>query len=173
MYSIGASSRSPSPMTMVPSIGTESISLRIASTATASDLCRSPWPIVVAHAIAACSTTRRKSSERSESSIGRQLAASRPVGPVAEEVVGLHQFVDFTCPFVNHRTLAVAIEPPDGILVGVAVGTMDLHRIAGRALGGHGREPLRQPRFARVAAPDVLQPAGAHPQQARRLIVGL
>ena len=33
-------------MTMVPSIGSESISLRIASTATWSDLCRSPCPIV-------------------------------------------------------------------------------------------------------------------------------
>ena len=33
MYSIGAASRSPSPMTMVPSIGTESIVRRIASTA--------------------------------------------------------------------------------------------------------------------------------------------
>jgi hypothetical protein len=33
MYSIGASSRSPSPMTIVPSIGTVSSSLRIASTA--------------------------------------------------------------------------------------------------------------------------------------------
>src|SRR6266550_2101915 len=160
-------------MTIVPSIGTKSISLRIASTATASDLCRSPCPIVVAHAMAACSTTRRKSSERSESSIGRQLAASGPVGPVTEDVVGLHQFVDFTRPFVNHRTLAVAIEPSDGILVGVAVGAVNLHGVAGGALGGHGREPLRQPRLARVAAPDVLQPAGAHPEQARRLIVGL
>jgi acetyl-CoA carboxylase biotin carboxyl carrier protein len=34
MYSIGASSRSPSPMTMVPSIGTVSMTARIASTAT-------------------------------------------------------------------------------------------------------------------------------------------
>src|ERR1043166_1594337 len=57
-------------MTMVPSMASKSISLRIASTATASDLCRSPCPIVDAHATAACSTTRRKSRERSESSIG-------------------------------------------------------------------------------------------------------
>ena len=40
--------------------------LRMASTAAWSDLWRSPWPIVWAQAIAACSTTRRKSSERSE-----------------------------------------------------------------------------------------------------------
>ncbi len=67
MYSIGASSRSPSPMTIVPSIGTVSITFRIASTATWSDLWRSPCPIVCAQAMAACSTTRRKSSDRSES----------------------------------------------------------------------------------------------------------
>ena len=67
MYSIGASSRSPSPITIVPSIGTVSITRRIASTATWSDLWRSPCPIVWAQAMAACSTTRRNSSERSES----------------------------------------------------------------------------------------------------------
>ena len=67
MYSIGASSRSPSPMTIVPSIGTVSISRRIASTATWSEPWRSPWPIVWAQAMAACSTTRRNSRERSDS----------------------------------------------------------------------------------------------------------
>src|SRR6266436_6062792 len=61
MYSIGASSRSPSPMTMVPSISTASMVLRIASTATSSALCRSPNPIVRAAAIAPFSTTRRNS----------------------------------------------------------------------------------------------------------------
>src|SRR5207253_7255021 len=61
MYSIGASSRSPSPITIVPSISTESIVLRIASTATSSAWCRSPNPIVRAAAIAAFSTTRKKS----------------------------------------------------------------------------------------------------------------
>src|SRR4051812_14697779 len=94
-------------MTIVPSIGTVSITSRIASTATWSDRCRSPWPIVWAHAIAACSTTRRNSRERSESislptfefrllssSIGWQLAADRPVGAIAEQIVGLHHLVD-------------------------------------------------------------------------------
>src|SRR5216684_807001 len=61
MYSIGASSRSPSPITIVPSISTESIVLRMASTATSSAWCRSPYPIVRAAAIAAFSTTRKKS----------------------------------------------------------------------------------------------------------------
>src|ERR1044071_1674093 len=152
-------------MTMVPLIGTESISFRIASTATASDLCRSPCPIVIAHAIAACSTTRRKSSERSESSIRRELAAGRTIRPIAKQVVGLHQLVNLTCPFVDHCTLAIAVEPADGVLVGVAVGAMDLHGVAGGALGGHGRKPFREPSLARVAAADVLEPACAHPQQ--------
>ena len=61
IYNIGASSRSPSPITTVPSISTESIVLRMASTATSSALCRSPNPIVRAAAIAAFSTTRKKS----------------------------------------------------------------------------------------------------------------
>ena len=46
MNSIGASSRSPSPMTMVPSMSTVSMSLRMASTATWSEYFRSPWPMV-------------------------------------------------------------------------------------------------------------------------------
>src|SRR5690349_20121213 len=61
IYSIGASSRSPSPITIVPSICTASIVLRMASTATSSALCRSPKPIVRAAAIAPFSTTRRNS----------------------------------------------------------------------------------------------------------------
>src|SRR6185436_15156148 len=154
-------------MTMVPAIGSESISWRMASTATASDLCRWPCPIVCAQAMAACSVTRRKSSERSESSIGRQLAPRGVVRPVAEQVVGLHQLVNFTRAFVNHRAFAVAIEAPDRVLVRVAVGAVNLHRVRCRALRCDGREPLRQPGLARVAAAEVLQPPGAHPQQAR------
>src|SRR5258705_2108172 len=159
-------------MTMVPLMGTESISRRIASTATASDLCRSPCPIVVAHAMAACSVTRRKSSERSESSMGRKLAAGRPVRPVAKQVIGLHQLVNFTRAFVNHRALAVAIDPPDRILVRIAVGAMNLHRVRCRPLGRDGREPLGETGLAGVAAAEVLEPARAHPQEARRLVVG-
>src|SRR3954466_554393 len=103
-------------MTMVPSIGTVSSASRIASTAAWSDLGRSPWPIVCAQAIAACSTTRRNSRERSESiltfdfslsCVSRQLAAGRTVGPVAEQVIGLHQFVNLPCAFVDDRALAV------------------------------------------------------------------
>src|ERR1700751_5904428 len=58
---MGASSRSPSPMTMVPSICTASMVLRIASTASSSALWRSPNPMVRAAAIAPFSTTRKNS----------------------------------------------------------------------------------------------------------------
>src|SRR4051812_46872816 len=67
MYSIGASSRSPSPMTMVPRIGTVSMVRRMASTATWSACFRSPCPMVCAEAIAASSTTRTNSSASSNS----------------------------------------------------------------------------------------------------------
>src|SRR5438093_10480967 len=108
-------------MTIVPSIGTVSITWRMASTATRSALCRSPWPIVCAHAIAACSTTRRNSSERSESMlrrfrdvmIRRQLAARGTIGAIAEQVVGLHDLVNLARAFVDDRAFAVAEEPPD------------------------------------------------------------
>src|SRR5713226_3492733 len=67
MKSIGASSRSPSPITIRPRIGTESITSRMASTATSSEYFRSPWPIVRAAAIAAASVTRKKSRDSSRS----------------------------------------------------------------------------------------------------------
>src|SRR5678815_6196190 len=172
MYSIGASSRSPSPITIVPSIGTVSMTRRIASTATASDLCLSPCPIVWAHATAASSTTRRKSSERSESSIGRQLAAGWTVCPVAKQVIGLHQFVNLTRAFVDHCTFAVAIKTPYGVLVGVTIRAVNLHGIRRCALRSNGCEPFRKPRFFRVAPADVLQPSRAHPEEPRRLIIG-
>ena len=78
MNSIGASSRSPSPITMVPLMGTESSSRRIAVTAAWSALVPSPCPIVCAQAMAACSTTRRNSSERSASMAVRYLVTVCP-----------------------------------------------------------------------------------------------
>ena len=65
MYSMGASSRSPSPMTMVPSMARVSRQRRIASTAAWSEMLGSPIPMVRADAMAASSTTRSISSERS------------------------------------------------------------------------------------------------------------
>src|ERR1022692_1414063 len=66
---MGASSRSPSPMTMVPRIGTESMVLRMDSVATRSECLRSPIPMVCAQAIAASSTTRKNPRESSCSTI--------------------------------------------------------------------------------------------------------
>src|SRR4029453_6299940 len=103
--------------------------------------------------MAASSTTRRKSSERSESSIGRQLAAGWPVGPVAQDVIGLHQFVNLTRAFVDHRPLAVAIKTPHGVLVRVAIRAVNLHGIRRCALRRNSREPFREARFLRIAPP--------------------
>src|SRR5262249_44101028 len=148
-------------------------------------LCASPSPIVCAHAIAACSTTRRKSRDRSEFTdslhppvgptllVRRQFATRRLVLPVAEDVVGLHQLVDLARALVDDRALAVAVEAARGVFVGIAVRAVDLHAVAGGALGRDRREPLREPRLARVAAPLVLQEPRAHPQEPRRLVVAL
>src|SRR5438270_5465192 len=61
MYSIGASSRSPSPMTMVPRMLSWLNALRIASTAAWSARCSSPRPITRAEAIDAASVSRMAS----------------------------------------------------------------------------------------------------------------
>ena len=58
MNSIGASSRSPSPMTIVPRAGTRSKAERIALTAAASADIPSPRPICAEAEIAAASVTR-------------------------------------------------------------------------------------------------------------------
>ena len=58
MYSIGASSRSPSPITIVPAMSVSSIVRRIASVAARSASTRSPRPMNRADAIAAASVTR-------------------------------------------------------------------------------------------------------------------
>src|SRR5829696_8520995 len=114
-------------------------------------MCRSPCPMVWAHATAACSTTRRNSSERSDSMVcrgaclaatvsvrmgsafvGRQFTPKRLVLPEAENVIRLHQGMYLARAFVDHRAFAVAIEPSDRVLVGISVGTVHLHGIAGR-----------------------------------------
>src|SRR5262245_44574671 len=105
--------------------------------------------------------------------IWRQLAAGWPIDAVAQHIVGLHQLVNLTGAFIDHRALAVAIEPAGRIFVRIAIGTMDLHAVAGRSLRSNGREPFRESCLARVAPSDVLQPSRPQPEQARRLIVGL
>ena len=66
MNSIGASSLSPSPMATLPSNGTLSKVLRIASTAASSAAILSPLPRHFALAMAAMSTASRKWFERSD-----------------------------------------------------------------------------------------------------------
>src|SRR5262249_7266178 len=134
--------------------------------------------------MAACSTTRRNSSERSESicrpplrclrrlAIRRQFATRGPVRSIAEQIVGLHDFVNLARAFVDDRALAVAEEAPDRILVGIAVRAVNLDGVASRTLGRDGREPLRQPGLAGVAQTLVLEPARSDPEQPRGLIVG-
>ena len=65
MYSIGASSRSPSPMTIRPAKSISSIVRRIASVAAASASSFWPRPMNRADSIAAASVTRIISSARS------------------------------------------------------------------------------------------------------------
>src|SRR3546814_20038605 len=67
LYSIGAPSRSPSPITTVPSIYRVLNAARIASTAAASAAFSSPRPISFAAATAAASVTRTISSTSTRS----------------------------------------------------------------------------------------------------------
>src|SRR5689334_18863251 len=154
-------------MTIVPSIGTVSSVRRMAVTAASSDLWRSPCPMVWPAAMAACSTTRRNSSERSAfiwasapggncGFVGRQFAACRAIRPRSEQIIRLHDLVNLARALVDHRALAVAIETADRILVRVAVRAMHLHRVTGGAFRGDGREPLGETSLARVAAAFVL-----------------
>ena len=77
MYSIGASSRSPSPMTTTPWMGKASKARRIASTAAWSERCFSPRPINRAAAMAAISVTRTTSSARLRSIMALPLGTAR------------------------------------------------------------------------------------------------
>src|SRR5436190_14870530 len=183
MKSMGASSRSPSPITIVPSMSTVSISLRMASTATWSAYLRSPWPMVRAAAMAARSTTLTNSRGRSSGIIwrppslrssggpGGQVHPPRLVLAVAEGVVGLHDLVDLAGSFVDHRGLGVAEEAAGRILVGESVASVDLHAVGGGPLALHGGEPLGEGGLAGVAPPLVLQPARPKPEQARGVVV--
>src|SRR6184192_1449616 len=75
---MGASSRSPSPMTTVPRVAIASISLRIDSVATWSACRRSPCPIVRAQATAATSHTRRKSRDSRSTFTAMTSPRARP-----------------------------------------------------------------------------------------------
>src|SRR5262249_24273054 len=92
-----------------------------------------------------------------------QLASSRSLDAVPEGVIGLHQFVNFTRPFVNRCALAVAIEATNRVFVLIPVGAVNLDRVACRPLRSHRGTPLGQPGLARVAPATILQPARAQP----------
>src|SRR5881628_2085418 len=89
MKSIGASSRSPSPMTTVPRMAIASISLRIDSVATWSECRRSPCPMVRAQATAATSHTRRKSRD-SRSTFTAMASPRAPPGSLRLAGVDVH-----------------------------------------------------------------------------------
>ncbi len=90
MYSIGARSRSPSPMTIVPAMSVSSIALRIASTAARSASSRSPRPMNRAEAIAAASVTRTISSA-SSCSIEPRPVSTRMQGHAEDEASALQR----------------------------------------------------------------------------------
>ncbi len=75
LKSIGASSFSPSPITTMPSIETESRTKRIASTAAPSAAILSPRPTQRAAASAAASVTRTSSSARLRSGFAWEFSA--------------------------------------------------------------------------------------------------
>ena len=82
MYSIGASSRSPSPITITPEMSSSFSAVRMASTATWSAAFSSPQPARRSAAMAAASVTRAASSAR--------FRSSEPRGPgAAVEVMGV------------------------------------------------------------------------------------
>src|SRR5687768_11152443 len=103
----------------------------------------------------------------------RKLATERLVGTIAEHVVSLHQFVNFARALVDDGAFRVSIKASDGVLIGVSVGAVYLHRIRCGTFGCDGRKPFRQAGLTRIALADILEPCRAEPQQSRRLIIRL
>src|SRR5579859_7429849 len=152
---MGASSRSPSPMTMVPFIGTESMVCRMASVATWSECLRSPWPMVLAEAMAASSTTRTNSSASSNSSRAARLPFfltpcvvvairfSWSEGVEAGDLRADDERVDVVRALIRLHRLQVHHVAHDGVVVGHAIGAEDVARQP-RALQRHADVvPLR------------------------------
>ena len=90
-------------------------------------------------------------------------AARRSVRSVAEQVVGLHDLVDFARALVNDRALAIAIEAPDRVFVRVAIGAMNLHGVTSRPLGGDRGNHFANPVSRVLRRPSFFsQPARCH-----------
>src|SRR5436309_10604258 len=141
---MGASSRSPSPMTIVPRMGTVSITRRIASTATWSACLRSPWPMVWADAIAASSTTRTNSNASSNSSALEKaslvfavtfvcvaMPAPRLESVNPSNVRTDNQRMDVVRSFVGLHGFQVHHVAHDGVIVADAIRAQDIARDAG------------------------------------------
>src|SRR5579872_2864030 len=116
LNSIGALSFSPSPMTTMPCIDTELISIRIALTAAPSAPILSPRPTQRAAAIAAASVTRASSSARLRSGAaiaGCRRSGSRFMPPILRvRVLGLregHYDLLFYPPLVLQRLQGEAL----------------------------------------------------------------
>ena len=90
----------------------------------------------------------------------RELLAERPVGAEPEGVIGLHELVNLARAFVDDRALAVAIKAPDRVFVGIAIGAVDLHRVAGPA---HQLVPAIDPQHGGGDVGDAGQAAGRFP----------
>src|SRR4051794_5803549 len=97
--------------------------------------------------------------------VGRQLAPWRAIAAIAEQVVRLHQFVDFPRALVNDGRFAVSVEAADRILIGVSVRAMNLHGIGRGTLRSDSGKPFRETCLPRVAPAHVLQPSGSKPKQ--------
>src|SRR3954471_16818591 len=151
---MGASSRSPSPMTMVPSMGTVSITRRMALTATPSLLGASPWPMVLADSTAASSTTRTNSRASSTSMpcdfSGAVVAmVESPLESVyAGDVRADDEGVNVMCALVSLHRFQVHHVAHDGVIVRHTVGAENVTR--------HARAFQRHPHIVPLEHGDVL-----------------
>src|SRR5947209_1982194 len=140
MNSIGASSRSPSPITTVPSIGSLLSSRRIASTAAWSAAFSSPRPRSRAADTAARSVTRTISSDRMRSS----RALSPPAGAAALSL-------GFSMAIARSITMSALLDPDDlrGLgqhSVALDRGERAPHRVLGGGIGDeHDQRRLVDP----------------------------
>ena len=134
MNSIGASSRSPSPITTVPSIGSLLSSRRMASTAAWSAAFSSPRPRSRAADTAARSVTRTISSERMRSStwFGLDGDRRRHVAPLCRPCADVRLPVRVLSVFLDADHLRLARKSPCRALTAASALA---HRILGGRIG--------------------------------------
>src|SRR5215207_4303335 len=88
--------------------------------------------------------------------------AKRFVLPVAKGVVRLQDGVDLPRALVDDRAARVPPEALDRVLIGIAIGPVDLNSVVCRFQRGVAAVPLHEGGLARVAAAAVLQLGGLH-----------